>query len=86
MILTNENTTIYVENNCYHRIGGPAILTPDSREWWQNGKPHRDNGPARMFRDKMIMEYWLEGKYVGHADLTGPNCDKTFFEIYWSQE
>ena len=35
------------DQNCLHRIGGPAIISPSGvEEWWFDGALHRDDGPA----------------------------------------
>jgi hypothetical protein len=43
-----------------HRIGGPAFVTATRAEYFRNGKPHRDDGPAEIVMDEPE-QYWIEG-------------------------
>lgn len=37
----------YKVNNKFHRVDGPAIISPTgSKQWMQNGRRHREDGPA----------------------------------------
>lgn len=53
-----------------HRVGKPAMYNPLSKsEWWyENGLPHRIDGPAVIRRHlgnvsiPVEFEYWIKGK------------------------
>ena len=43
-----------------HRIGGPAVIRPNGggEEWWQDGKLHREDGPAFIHRTGAEIWYY----------------------------
>ena len=46
-----------------HREGGPAIeWVGGKEEWWYNGKPHRDGGPAIVYEAIGLEEWRMNGK------------------------
>ena len=51
----------------FHRIGGPAYVDIGGTEWWFiNGKQHREDGPAVLYKDSRFGSgntYWNVGKY-----------------------
>lgn len=59
----------YFKGNAIHRDNDlPAIIKKgegcSTRYWYQNGLPHRDNGPAMIYSDGT--ELWFErGKEIG---------------------
>ena len=45
-----------------HREGGPAIeWVGGKEEWWYNGKPHRDGGPAIVYEAIGLEEWYVNG-------------------------
>jgi hypothetical protein len=43
----------------------PAIeLLNDHTEWWEDGRPHRDNGPAVISLGGTWEEFWHHGELV----------------------
>lgn len=50
------------EDSFLHREGGPAIIEDDYRAWFIDGKPHRVDGPARMWEHENKEEWWLNGE------------------------
>lgn len=51
-------------DNKLHRIGAPAVEWNDgSKVWYQNGKLHREDGPAYVDKDGGV-EYHLFGESV----------------------
>jgi hypothetical protein len=36
----------HLSNGVLHRVGGPAYMEDYYEEWWFEGLPHRDDGPA----------------------------------------
>jgi hypothetical protein len=51
-----------------HREDGetlPAVEALDGHtEWWENGLPHRTDGPAILDEGGLWEEYWQEGRAV----------------------
>jgi hypothetical protein len=41
-----------------------VVLTNGHTEWWNKGKPHRDEGPAIITKFGDWEEYWFQGKLV----------------------
>ena len=47
LVVSYEETVIYLLDGKIHNKEGPAVVYPDgTREWWFNGKRHNINGPA----------------------------------------
>jgi hypothetical protein len=47
LVVSYEETVIYLLDGKIHNKEGPAVIYPDgTREWWINGKRHNINGPA----------------------------------------
>lgn len=40
-----------------HNLNGPALVTKRGKEWWQNGKRHREDGPAIEYVDGTVVWY-----------------------------
>lgn len=54
-----------------HRDGDlPAVLYNGDQEWFQNGKLHRENGPAKITKDGL--EVWFKEGGVHRAPEDGP--------------
>jgi hypothetical protein len=47
-----------------HHDTKPAIITSIRQEWYENGLPHRDDGPAIMCLDTHVVDFWEHGKYI----------------------
>lgn len=57
------NTCYYSKKHQLHRIGGPAFITADGdKEWYLNGKRHREDGPAIEWEKKCYVEWWFNGE------------------------
>jgi len=41
----------YWQSNRKHRVGNPAIISPNYVEFWVNGRYHKDGGPSCIYRD-----------------------------------
>lgn len=87
--------TIHTEGGVVHRTDGPAIITPYSQEWYVNGKPHREDGPAKLYAQhpqpkgevaqaangKNIAEWYFNGEYQTSAILDQPT-----FDSHWHKD
>ena len=51
-----------------HRIGGPAISSPDSICWYEEGELHRVDGPA-IIDVAGRKSYYLYGKFYSKEDF-----------------
>ena len=61
LIISNNGTKFWYQNDKRHRIDGPAIEGADgSKSWWLNDKLHRIDGPAYEGADG-TKEWWLNG-------------------------
>ena len=56
-----ENFRYYIKNKVFHRDDGPAVLENGHKEWWENGKLHRENGPA-IERSNGDKEWYFMGE------------------------
>lgn len=60
----NREGKLHRENDC------ARIWSNGTKEYWQNGVRHRDNGPAieylpsRLGGEKPIDEYWVDGVQI----------------------
>ena len=48
-------------NGQYHRLDGPAYISGNFNEWYENGKLHRLDGPAVI--DGNVLYWYIEGNY-----------------------
>lgn len=67
-------------NNEYHCLDGPAIISPKTKEWWIDGKRHRDNAPAIETSDGT--EEWYKQDKLHREDgpaITYLNGDKVWY-------
>lgn len=63
VVLKDSAARFYMKFGLLHRNdGGPAVLTPDSIEYWQNGVRHAVGRPAIVYSNG-IMEFWRYGKH-----------------------
>lgn len=47
LFLPSGTKVYYNENNDMHRLDGPAFIHHNGyKEWWKDGKFHREDGPA----------------------------------------
>lgn len=76
-----NNEVMYMENWKLSRLDGPALIKENSQEWYKDGVPHRENGPARMFKLEKKAEWWFEGKLLNVSII-----DETHFMLLWSKE
>jgi hypothetical protein len=56
-----------------HKSRGPAVRGCGMNEWWVNGKLHRLNGPAIIWkykknRQNRKKEWWIDGKRINCKD------------------
>ena len=59
------NTVYYADKTKkqFHRVDGPAVEYPNGdSEWWLNGKRHREDGPAVVW--KTLHQYYIHGKHL----------------------
>lgn len=52
----------YYKDGKYHREGGPAIISPSIKEWFQNGEPYRENNLPHVERDTGIVSWVFNNK------------------------
>ena len=71
--------TIYSVDGVYHREDGPAIITPDAKEWWYRGIRHRIVGPAIEYTNG-DREWFVDGK---RHRLSGPAVIKNNRKEWW---
>jgi hypothetical protein len=81
--------TIHTHNNILHNDSGPAVVSSFSKEWFVNGKRHRDDGPAIMYLEhpqprgyshgKHICEWYTDGEYKDSAQI-----DSETFDQHWN--
>lgn len=71
----DSHMTYWVNDNLqYHRENGPAVIHSDgTQEWWQNGKLHREDGPAIGLHPQKCFNYW----YIDHVEYSEKN-----YQIY----
>lgn len=78
-IVKFEGVEIHMLDGKFHRIGGPAITIGNTQEWLVNGEYHRDDGPARMYKDKgNHIEFWQNGKPIMNGKV-----DEDTFAKHW---
>jgi hypothetical protein len=53
----------HLSNGVLHRVGGPAYMEDYYEEWWFEGLPHRDDGPA-VTGGTFDHEWWIKGKSI----------------------
>ena len=47
-----------------HRLDGPAAeWTDGDKEWYMNGKRHREAGPAIEYSSYKLLEWWIDDKF-----------------------
>lgn len=56
-------------NDQLHRSNGPAYISEASKSWWQYGVRHREDGPAIMYTNGPINEWWLSGHRLSESDF-----------------
>ena len=62
----------WYRNGLRHRVGAPAELSSDGREWWyENGKLHRTDGPAVVLGRDYVCgpQYWIRGTFYTKAQF-----------------
>jgi hypothetical protein len=63
VILTDTGFTVWKDDQgAFHRIGGPAFITNNAEEWYQNGVLHREGGPAVIDNGKKTKEWYQKGQ------------------------
>lgn len=63
VVLKDSAAQFYMKFGLLHRNdGGPAVTTPDSIEYWQNGMRHAIGKPA-VVHSNGVMEFWRYGEY-----------------------
>jgi len=76
-----NGTKIWIFNNLYHRLTGPAIIRADGLNiWYRNGMIHRDDLPAVEYANG-VKEWWTNGKFkhstrFQHVDYETSNIAK----------
>ena len=66
---------LHYVNGVIHCDDGPAAINVDGlyEGWRFNGKHHRKDGPARIWRAthklKERMEWWYDGTLIGSSDF-----------------
>jgi len=79
-----DGTVIWLRRDrTKHRNGDdPACEFCDgAKQWFKNGKLHRDKGPACVYPDGAL-EWWFEGEK--HRDLPDPACEYPDGSVeYW---
>ena len=77
--------TVHMANGLIHREGGPAVISENHKEWYQNSKRHNPDGPAVLHKitsdgRKNYAEWWMNGKLVMHGSV-----DDATFAQHWSK-
>ena len=71
----------HTKNGHWHCEDEPALVWFDGvREWWLNGKRHRNTGPAIYSLKGKHMEWWQHGQL--HR-LDGPAVIDAYGNKYW---
>lgn len=66
-----------------HKIGGPAIIYINGdEEWFVNGNPHREDGPAIIRDGGKHKEWWINGER--HRE-NGPALIDKYGNMAWLQ-
>ncbi len=74
VIIRNGQKQMWYKNGVLHRVGKPAIISQAFsydlayEEWWNEGKKHREDGPAVTFSNGN-KEYWLNGVEIPEKDF-----------------
>ena len=57
---------VWVKNNAYHRLDGPAIIFGDGSRvhWRRHGEIHRTDGPAIMYHDGECRWFLYDTRYT----------------------
>lgn len=65
----------WVCNRLLHRVNGPAVVYPKNqyRAWYRYGQLNRTDGPARVWNDGCIGEYWINGYRLSDYELMFTN-------------
>ena len=66
-----------------HRLGGPAFISSDRKEWYKDGRLHREDGPAIEYANGS-KHWYLNGKRVTRAEhkaLTAPVEEMTMAQL-----
>lgn len=56
-----------------HRDNAPAVITAVYVEWYRYGKLHRTDGPARVFLQTRIMEWYEDNRWL-YTDVAEDDC------------
>lgn len=64
LIFTTETLYTFKNGNLHSYNNKPAIKSNQRSEWFLNGVPHRDNGPAKMYSSRSTNEYYFNGIYM----------------------
>ena len=67
--------------NILHSKDGPAVIEDTRKRWIQNSLYHRENGPAIMYLDTKICEWWINGNFI----IMDKISDKQFME-WWDSK
>jgi len=80
LIITENGTKSWYQNNLLHQTDGPAIEFADGdKEWYQNGELHRIDGPAIEYPNGN--HFWYQNNQLHRTD--GPAVEYTDGERYW---
>lgn len=60
--------------------GAPAMKTPDMQVWYDRGKLHRENGPAKMIKSNLYVEHWINNVPYGKGIITQETFDHYWFK------
>lgn len=73
---TRPKSTIFwtwLLDDILHCENGPAVYEADGTiMWYQNGKPHRLDGPAEITYNYNILKasYWIDGKHLSPKEFS----------------
>lgn len=80
---------VYTQNGKLHRLDGPAVISPNHKEYHQFGHLHRDDGPARLFvvapdGQKHVAEWWKHNHETKHSEMIdGGSLVEHVFMEHW---
>ena len=65
----------WIKDRLSHRVNGPAVVYPKNqyRAWYRYGQLNRTDGPARVWNDGCIGEYWINGYRLSDYELMFTN-------------
>jgi hypothetical protein len=86
--VNTDGSIIWEQNGKFHRVGGPAVETPEGTKfWYQKGLRHREDGPSDEYA--CGLKHWhLNGIWHSEAQFNAemkrrnaPACDGKTVEI-----